>query len=97
MPRSRENHTPTAVDMARSVSSGNGSGAGSTMSGSGTPMARSLSKGEKHGWLHFKHERKDTHKDKEKDKDKESSFLGTLMARRSSKKAKEAALAGRAE
>ncbi|CAK9786559.1 kinase-like protein [Cutaneotrichosporon oleaginosum] len=86
MPPSRDGRTPTGVDMARSLSSGNGSGAGSTMSGSGTPMARSLSKGEKHSWLHFKNDRKDVLKDKEKDK--EHSFLGSLMARRSSKKAK---------
>lgn len=59
-------------------------------------MASSLSKGEKHSWLHFKNDRKDAPKDKDKgkdapkdkDKDKEHSFLGSLMARRSSKKTK---------
>ncbi|BEI79602.1 hypothetical protein CcaverHIS002_0101310 [Cutaneotrichosporon cavernicola] len=77
-PLSRER--TIASDMARSVSSSNGA------SGSGTPMSRSQSKGEKHGWLHFKHDRKDMPKDKDKDV-KEHSFLGSLMARRSSKKA----------
>ncbi|GMK54422.1 hypothetical protein CspeluHIS016_0110080 [Cutaneotrichosporon spelunceum] len=84
MPTPRERmHAP---DMARSVSTG-ASGA----SGSNTPQSRSHTKGEKHSWLHFKQDRKEANnrereRERDKDKDKEHRFLGSLMARRASKK-----------
>lgn len=89
LPLSRESRTPIGSDGGHGTSLGSDSGIGSgSASGSGTPMARSLSKGEKHGWLNFKHDRDKASKDKDKDKDKEHGFLGSLMARRASRKAK---------